>query len=586
MHPSPFNIKNLVFLIFFTLLTYSPVLLNGFVGDDEVVFLKNDFYHSIGNIKVLFSKDYVTDLSQYHGSKDGRYHGTGEWSYRPVRTASYFLDAYLYKFNPFGYHLTNLLLHTGAVIFLYLFLQMIFPSPAAALLASVLFSLHPIQLEAVAGLSYRTDSLAGFFTFGAFYFYLVHSRQSGSDKRGAGFLLLSLLFYALGIFSKESVIVFPAIIFFHEILLSRSKWTESIGRAAGFTLIAAFYLALYFYYFKNAFIGHVPLSLEPWTVRLVTSGTILAHYLIWFVSPAQIHLLPGLYSPPVDSLTLTTYLPAIIYYLCVSILIWTDREQRLTAVFFLLWFLCAYVPVSNIIPLANPCAHRFMYFPSVGIFVLLSMAAVRVFQSPKITAVLPKGQTIFLILVTGVLITQTMPMTFYWKNNFSVAAQWVKHYPGFFKGYEILALEHFKQRDCERSIFYADKTISLSRTVDPRIHFVKGSCLDVNNPDKEEQLLKAIEFQPNFMQAHFELGKLYFVRGSFDRALRSFETAYALAPQFNTSVYLIKTYLALGQKTTADRFYSDLYEQTGDKRQKRYLDEFYLKNFSEFSVVP
>ncbi|MGE0269501.1 MAG: hypothetical protein AB7S78_13710 [Candidatus Omnitrophota bacterium] len=586
MPPHPFSFKRLIILIFLTLITYSPVLFNGFVGDDEVIFLKNDFYHSIGNIKVLFSKDYVTDLSQYHGSKDGRYHGTGEWSYRPVRTASYFLDAYLYKFNPFGYHLTNLLLHTGAVIFLYLALLYLLPSTAAAFLTALLFSLHPLHLEAVAGISYRTDTLAALFTFGAFCFYLKHERQPGEQIHGFRYLFLSLLFYILGILSKESVIIFPLIIFFHGLLVSKTGFGRAFARASGFILIAAIYLVLYFYVFKNSFIGNVPFSREPWMPRLITSGVILVHYLTWIVFPQQVHLLPGLFTPAAGSLTAIPYLPAGLCLAVAGILLWTDKERRATAVFFLLWFLTAYLPVSNIIALANPCAHRFMYFPSAGIFALLSMAIIRLTQSPKVAAVLPRLQNMIFFLLTGLLMIQTLPMAFFWKNNLSVATQWVKHYPGFFKGYEVLALEYFKQLDCERTLGYAGKAITLNPSVDPRMHYVKGSCLDLNHPDKEGQLLKAVDYQPNFMQAHFELGKLYFSRGDFTGALQSFETAYALAPQFNTSIYLIRTYLALGQRKTAERFYSDLYEESKDKRQKRYLDEFFLKSFSEFSPVP
>jgi len=573
---------SLIGLILLTLITYSPVLFNGFVGDDEVIFLKNDFYHSISNIQVLFSKDYVTDLSQFYGSKDGFYHGTGEWSYRPVRTASYFLDAYFYKFNPFGYHLTNLLLHTGAVVFLYLCLGLLLTSPIMAFLAAAVFSLHPLQLEVVAGLSYRTDSLAALFTFGSFYFYLKHQSAEHTNR----FIFLSLLFYFLGIFSKESVIIYPAIIFFHGILLAKAKPGEALKRATGFAAIAVIYLGLYFFVFQNSFIGQVPFSKIPWLSRLESSGIILLHYISWLLNPLGVHLLPGLYHPSAATLATIPYIPAGIFLGLLLVFLIKNEEFRYPAIFFLIWFLLAFLPVSNIIALANPCAHRFMYFPSVGVYILLAAAVIRICSSAKIKSILPGLPYIAVILLTGLLMVQTMPMTFYWKNNFSVATQWVKHYPEFFKGYEILALEHFKNLDCERVLFYADKATDMNPSADPRMHYLKGSCLEITDPDKEPQLLKAVELQPNFMQAHFELGKYYFSRKDYRRALLSFETAYALAPQFNTSIYLIKTYLALGERTSAERFYTDLYEQTKNKREKRYLDEFYLKSFSEFSPVP
>ena len=397
-------------------------------------------------------------------------------------------------------------------------------------------------------------------------------------------MLISLLLYTLGLFSKESVIVYPAIIFFLGILFFRLKPAQAFGRAAGFTFIAVIYLILYFFVFPNSFVGHVPFAQEPWLSRLISSGIILLQYLNWFVAPQNVHLLPGLYTPAPESLSAMVYVPAALCLFIIIILI-MDEERRRSAIFFLLWFVLAYLPVSNIVALANPCAHRFMYFPSVGIYAILIMGLDKACAMEKIKETLPKIMVLVAILLTGFLMVQTMPMTFFWKSNFSVATQWVKHYPGFFKGYEILALEHFKNLDCEQVISYADKAMSLNPSADPRMHYVKGSCLEVTDPDKEPQLLRAVELQPNFMQAHFELGKYYYARQSYDRALLSFETAYALAPQFNTSIYLIKTYLALGQKTSADMLFTDLYEQTKNKREKRYLDEFYLKSFSEFSPV-
>lgn len=87
--------------------------------------------------------------------------------YRPLTWLSYALDFQLHGLSPWGYHLTNVLLHAalGAALAVLIqhWLRVIAPdrsgrwmAPAAALL----FTLHPLRVQAVAWVSARADVLA------------------------------------------------------------------------------------------------------------------------------------------------------------------------------------------------------------------------------------------------------------------------------------------------------------------------------------------------------------------------------------------------------------------------------------------
>jgi hypothetical protein len=77
-------------------LVYANSLLNSFVFDDAEVVVKTDLIRSWKYLPLLFSPDYFVV--------------SGEKSYRPLVTLSYFLDYALWKFNPWGFHLHNIIL--------------------------------------------------------------------------------------------------------------------------------------------------------------------------------------------------------------------------------------------------------------------------------------------------------------------------------------------------------------------------------------------------------------------------------------------------------------------------------------------
>ena len=98
-------------ILAFTLITYANSLSNGFVGDDEIIIVDNFFYRSWANLPALFQKDYLTDTTTgyfYHETLN-----SGSVAYRPALSFTYFLDYGIWKLNPFGYHLHNLLYHLG-----------------------------------------------------------------------------------------------------------------------------------------------------------------------------------------------------------------------------------------------------------------------------------------------------------------------------------------------------------------------------------------------------------------------------------------------------------------------------------------
>lgn len=175
----------------------------------------------------------------------GREHGG---FFRPVFILSLYLDGAVWGSRPAGFHLTNISLHALNAFLVFRLTRALLrdarPGAAGgrsrnnvALLAGLIFLLHPSHTEAVTWVSGRSDLLAAFFFLLSVLAYVSNSRASK-----AGVPALSLAWFALALLSKESAACLPAVVFAVAVYLGGGG-----GRASrlkrGF-LEAAPYLAL------------------------------------------------------------------------------------------------------------------------------------------------------------------------------------------------------------------------------------------------------------------------------------------------------------------------------------------------------
>jgi hypothetical protein len=190
-----------------TLAVFSGALNNNFVDfDDEIYVLKNPV------IKLL-----------ENGETWKIFAGMHHFNYwHPVAWFSHAIDYNFYKMDPWGYHLTSVVIHsvTSATVF-YLFISLIFSARPqsklswnvllAAFFTSLVYGLHPLRVEAVAWISERKELLGGFFYFCGLLTYIQFA--AAKSKKGRYLLFIgTLIIFCLGLMSKPHVVTFPAIL--------------------------------------------------------------------------------------------------------------------------------------------------------------------------------------------------------------------------------------------------------------------------------------------------------------------------------------------------------------------------------------
>src|SRR5213083_1585435 len=128
-------------------------------------------------------------------------------NWHPLTTISHMLDCQLYALRPGWHHFTNVLLHTIAVLLLFLALQQMTAAIWQSAFVAAVFAIHPLRVESVAWISERKDVLSAIFfmlTLGA-YFHYARSPSLGR------YVTMSIMF-ALGLLSKSMLVTVPFIL--------------------------------------------------------------------------------------------------------------------------------------------------------------------------------------------------------------------------------------------------------------------------------------------------------------------------------------------------------------------------------------
>ena len=127
--------KTIFLVLLATALLYANSLRNCFVWDDNTFIVNNPYLKSYHSVPLFFSED-AWRLSA--SPMDSPY-------YRPLLFLSFFVDHLFWGLNPFGYHLTNLLIHLANVMLVFYLVRLVCGSEDLALFSSLFFAVHPIQ---------------------------------------------------------------------------------------------------------------------------------------------------------------------------------------------------------------------------------------------------------------------------------------------------------------------------------------------------------------------------------------------------------------------------------------------------------
>ncbi len=149
-------------LLILTLVAYVPAIRGGFVWDDDRYVTNNRALRNLEGLQqIWFEPQKVTP------------------QYYPLTHTTNWIEYQLWELNPLGYHLVNVVLHAGSAVLIWVILRML--RVPGAWLAAAVWALHPIQVESVAWITERKNTLCGVLFFGSILTYLRYVGFSDSD---------------------------------------------------------------------------------------------------------------------------------------------------------------------------------------------------------------------------------------------------------------------------------------------------------------------------------------------------------------------------------------------------------------------
>ena len=255
-------------------------------------------------------------------------------------------------------------------------------------------------------------------------------------------------------------------------------------------------------------------------------------------------------------------------------MLWRHYKE---GVFFLLWCIIFYLPVSNLMPIANPMACRFMYLPSIGVLVVLAFFLYQAFKSDFLKKYSPYLSRILSAAVILICVTKTLFLNEDWKNNYYVGWAWVRDYPTVGRGYALLGVEYFNAGLFKQARGYLEKSVLLGDQV-PYEVFTLGKCyIQLGDFESAEALLKQIILRfPDYADPYFALGAIYYVQQNNRQAQEMLEKALMLNPKRPSGyMVLMKVYCHLHKFEAAKDLLqkAELYLNVQDISELRHILE-------------
>lgn len=344
---------------------YVPSLGGDFVYDDVYQIRENDQLRSLANVPRFFGADVWAAVGLPFSSY-----------YRPLMYTTFAVETAIAGPEPWIFRTTNALLHAANAALLLLLLRRLGACEAAALIAGLLFAVHPMHAEVVAWPSARPDLLVTLFTLLAGFVFAGSPAREGPT--GGRFLAVGAL-TMLALLSKETGVVAPVLVGLIGMQRAEGRPLERVGAGvrAALPLVA---LVVVFVGLRNLAIrisGTPPLvgdnpaqyPFRTWSEAIVRIAAIAGRYLGVMLAPIEAS------SFRVPSLENVRWGLALVPLGLSAIALAPWRRPAG-------WLAFAFVAIalqSIGVPSAGYLSQRYAYLPSVGVCAALGLVLARVF---------------------------------------------------------------------------------------------------------------------------------------------------------------------------------------------------------------
>jgi tetratricopeptide (TPR) repeat protein/multisubunit Na+/H+ antiporter MnhC subunit len=541
---------------------------------------------------------------------------TGTTAARPLLNLSFALNYAGGGLSVRGYHAVNLLIHicAGLVLFGIIRRTLLLPAlrdrygeaalPLAAF-AALLWTLHPVQTEAVTYISQRAESLMGLFYLLTLYCFIrsvpsitgsdltkgnegnevlgaVHGpwfsslpsvKISGleavnSSVTGTGWLYLSVTACLCGMATKQVMVTAPVLVLLYDrAFVSRSFRTALTKRRWYYVSLVTTWLLLGFLMHRSS-LAAVSVGFHAavgWPAYALTELRVVTDYLKLALWPNPLVFDYGSEIIATHPLTVVPYALIITAILIGVAIAWLKFPM---AGFLGCWFFLILAPTSTVVPIATqPMAESRMYLPLAAVVVLLTLWG---YAFGRRRALVALG-----VIIVG-LGALTARRNHDYRSEVSIWEDTVARQPQSSRGHSTLgvALAKIPGRipeaiaHCEEALRLKPDYVEAHNGLAIVLTGIPGRL-----PDAIAHFEEALRLNPNMAELHNNLGAaLAKVPGRSREAIPCYEKALRLNPDYAEAHYNLANALAKvpGQLSAAITHYEEALRLKPDYAEAHY----------------
>jgi Tfp pilus assembly protein PilF len=452
--------------------------------------------------------------------------------YQPIAWISHMIDVELWGLDPGRHHLSSVFIHLLNALLLFFILKSMTGSFIKSALAASLFSLHPVNVDAVSWIAERKTLVSSFFWFLGMWAYLLYVR-----KPKLSLYLLLLFFFTFGILTKPVMITFPCALLLLDIWpLNRIDFEKTFNfKILAHLIIEKIPLFIITgLWFITPLLSPALMSNEttpefiPHSLRIANALVAYVKYVMKFFVPVDLSIL----YPYPESVPVIQAVSAFFMLFFVTSLFILQYKKKPYLIIGWLWFLGILFPTSGLIlgTLWPSMADRWAYLPYIGLCIITSWFVVDI-------AMYRRNLLLIFLVLIGTYISwltwTAKKQVTHWTNSLTIFEKSLTVIDYHYLPHQNIAAELMKRGVHEQ----ARKHLSI-----------------------------IIEHEPDHAEAFYNMGLSFYQTGENEKSLNYLKKARAIDTK-NANSYLVSVLILKKQKKYEEAI--NLCEQAFEKVRKK-----------------
>jgi tetratricopeptide (TPR) repeat protein len=447
-------------------------------------------------------------------------------NWHPLTTITHMLGCQLYGLNAGWHHFTNILLHTLAVVLLFVALQRMTGALWRSAFVAAVFAIHPLHVESVAWIAERKDVLSAVFFMLTLLGYFHYTRAPSTWR----YLIVAFVF-ALGLMSKPMLVTLPFVLLLLDYWpLRRIRAEKSeVGRPLFSLLLekiplialSAVSSVVTFLAQRGALGWTEQLSMLARINNAIVTYIIYVRQMFWPTKLAVFYPHPENRLPPWE---ISLAVAVLIGITAAAVILRKNAPYFITGWF---WYLGMLVPVIGLVQVGwQGHADRYTYLPQIGLYIVGTWAVTDLTISwSRQRAILSTAA----ILIIGVLSWRAWIQTSYWRDSEALFTHALEVTSNNDVAQTNLGIVLLRKGELDKAISLLQAAVSLRPENAPAHDNLAKALLQKGQvADALVDYRKLLELQPDNLEVHNIMGTVLVQQGHIKEGVEEWQKVLVL----------------------------------------------------------